>query len=105
RRNNVMELQMFVVAMLVQRQSGGNPVELLDNLSKTIRKRLQLAGKVRAMTSEGRLQAVVLSVLPIVALGILLVVNPGYAKELLDRPMLLAGVLTSEAIGALWIRR
>lgn len=105
RRNNVMELQMFVVAMLVQRQSGGNPVELLDNLSKTIRKRLQLDGKVRALTSEGRLQAVVLSVLPIVAFGILLIVNPSYAKELLDRPMLIAAVLTSEAIGALWIRR
>ncbi|MEX0717819.1 MAG: type II secretion system F family protein [Planctomycetaceae bacterium] len=105
RRNDVMELQMFVVAMLVQRQSGGNPVELLDNLSGTIRKRLQLVGKVRALTSEGRLQAVVLSVLPLVAFGILLIVNPGYAQELLDRPMLIAGVLTSETIGALWIQR
>ncbi|MEX1096249.1 MAG: type II secretion system F family protein [Planctomycetales bacterium] len=104
-RNKVMELQMFAVAMLVQRQSGGNPVELLANLSDVIRKRMRLVGKVKALTGEGRLQAIVLTVLPIAAFVALLAINRDYAQELLDRPMLLVGALASQAIGAIWIRK
>jgi tight adherence protein B len=105
RRTGVMELQLFVVAMLVHRTAGGNPVEILDNLSDVIRKRVRLFGRVRALTSEGRLQAVVLSVLPVGAFIALYFLNPNYAQILLDRPRLLAGMLVSEGLGALWIRR
>ncbi len=105
RRTGVMELQLFVVAMLVHRTAGGNPVEILDNLSETIRKRVRLVGKARAATSEGRLQAIVLTVLPIGAFVALFVLNRPYAQVLLDRPSLLAAVLVSEVVGGLWIRR
>ncbi|MBI3464453.1 MAG: type II secretion system F family protein [Planctomycetes bacterium] len=104
-RTGVIELQMFVVALLVQRQTGGNPVEVLNNLSAVIRKRLRLAGKVRALTAEGRLQAVVLSVLPAIMFVVLLFVNHSYAQVLLDRPRLLIGTVFSELLGALWIRK
>lgn len=105
RRTGVMELQLFVVAMLVHRTAGGNPVEILDGLSEVIRKRIRLLGKVKACTSEGRLQAAVLSVLPVVAFVALLFLNRSYVQILLDRPQLLAYVLGFELLGVLWIRR
>jgi tight adherence protein B len=105
RRTGVMELQLFVVAMLVHRTAGGNPVEILDNLSEVIRKRVRLVGKARAATSEGRLQAVVLTVLPIGAFAALFILNRSYAQILIDRPYLIAAVLVSELVGGLWIRR
>jgi tight adherence protein B len=104
RRTGVMELQMFVVAMLVNRNAGGNVAEILENLSGTIRKRIRLLGKAKAATSEGRLQALVLSVLPMFVFAALVVLNRPYAQKLLDRPGLLTAVLISEALGALWIR-
>ncbi len=105
RRTGVMELQMFVVALLVHRNTGGNLAEILQSLSDVIRKRTRLRGKVKAATSEGRLQAVVLSVLPIAALVGLLVINRPYAQILLDRPALLLTVLAAEVLGSLWIRK
>lgn len=105
RRTGVMELQMFVVAVLVQRQSGGNPVEILNNLAAVIRKRLRLVGRVKALTGEGRMQAVVLAVLPVVAFAALFALNRSYAQILLDRPLVLAGTFCSELLGVLWIRK
>jgi tight adherence protein B len=104
-RTSVMELQLFVVAMLVHGSSGGNPTEILDNLSQVVRKRIRMVGKVKALTSEGRLQAVILSILPLGAFVAIYVLNRSYAQALLDRPQLLIAVLVSEALGALWIRR
>ena len=57
KRTGTMELQIFVVALLVQARSGGDLVELLDNLAAMIRKRLKLKDRVRALTGEGRMQA------------------------------------------------
>jgi tight adherence protein B len=105
RRTGVMELQMFVVALLVNRNTGGNLAEILKNLSDVIRKRTRLRGKIKAATSEGRLQALVLSVMPLAALLGLVFINRPYAQILLDRPDLLCTVLAAEALGSLWIRR
>jgi tight adherence protein B len=105
RRTGVMELQMFVVALLVNRNTGGNLAEILKNLSDVIRKRTRLRGKIKAATSEGRLQALVLSVMPLAALLGLVFINRPYAQILLDRPDLLVTVLAAEALGSLWIRR
>jgi tight adherence protein B len=105
RRTGVMELQMFVVALLVHRNTGGNLADILQSLSEVIRKRTRLRGKVKAATGEGRLQAIVLSVLPLAAFVGLLVINRPYAQILLDRPALLLSVLAAEALGSLWIRQ
>jgi tight adherence protein B len=100
-----MELQIFVVALLVQARSGGNLVELLDNLSLTVRKRLKLSARVRALTGEGRMQARVLIVLPIASLIGLLILSPEYASSVLQWPSLLAATAVAQAVGAFWIRR
>lgn len=105
RRNSVMELQMFVVALLVQRQTGGSPVEVLENLSGMVRKRIRMKGKVKALTGEGRMQAVVLSILPVAAFFAMYFLKRSYAQVLLERPLLLLGTAGAAAIGSLWIRK
>ena len=104
-RSGIMELQIFVVALLVQAKSGGDLVELLDNLAAMIQTRLKLKDRVRALTGEGRMQALVLLVLPIAGMIGILVLAPDYAKSLTDRPSLLAGTLAAQIVGALWVRR
>jgi tight adherence protein B len=104
RRNGIMELQMFAVALLVQRQTGGSPVEILNNLSQVVRQRIRIRGRVRAATSEVRMQAVVLSILPVVSFIAIYFLKQDYAQILIDRPLLLAGMLGSSLLGSLWIR-
>lgn len=104
-RTGVIELQMFVAALLVQRRSGGNVVELLSNLSSLVQKRLRLAGKVRALTSEGRLQALVLGLLPIGVFGGLFFANRPYIQVLLDRPHILGALAGLQLAGALWVQK
>jgi tight adherence protein B len=89
----------------VQLQTGGNLAELLDKLSAVIRERFQIHGQIRTLTAEGRMQAAVLLVLPLLMFGLILFFNPEYAGLLLARPELIVGCLASEAIGALWIRQ
>jgi tight adherence protein B len=105
RRTGVTELQMLVVALIVQRQSGGSPVELLDNLAKVVRKRIRLRERVKALTAEGRMQALVLLCLPPLVLGGISLTNGEYVAVLWQQPWLLAGMAASEFFGALWIRR
>lgn len=104
-RSGIMDLQMFVVALLVQGKSGGDLAEMLDNLSLTIRKRLKLKDRVRALTGEGRMQALVLMLLPMAALVGIMFMSPEYAQELLDRPWLLGITASAQVVGALWIRK
>ena len=77
----------------------------LDKLSGVIREPLGQGplGKVRALTAEGRVQAVVLLSLPPAVFLMMLFLNRSYAQVLLDRPGLLVGVLVTETLGALWI--
>lgn len=102
-RSGIMELQLFVIAVLVQAKSGGDLVELLDNLSAMIRKRLKLKDRVRGLTGEGRMQAVVLILLPILAFLGIVFLAPDYASELLERPWLMACTACAQVLGAYWI--
>lgn len=104
-RTGIMELQIFVVALLVQARFGGDLAELLTNLAAMIRKRFKLADRVRALTGEGRMQATVLMILPIAALAALLVISPQYIRTLLDRPWILFATLAVQAVGIVWIQR
>ncbi|MBI1348826.1 hypothetical protein GC163_21345 [bacterium] len=105
RRTGLMEVYIFAVAMVVQRESGGNCLELFTNLAELVRKRIHLVSRVKAMTSEGRLQAIVLGLLPLVAFISIFVIDPEYARPLVERPQLLMALVASEMLGILWIRR
>lgn len=105
RRTGLLEIKIFVLAMLVQQQTGGNLAELLDKLSYVIRERYKLRGKVKALTAEGRYQAMVLLGLPPGMFLLMLAMNRDYAGALLEYPSLIWVTLISEAIGGLWIRK
>jgi tight adherence protein B len=104
-RTGVMELRMFVVTMLVQRQSGGSPIEVLNNLGAVVGKRIKLQGKIKALTAEGRMQALVLLLLPPILLGGLYFLNRSHVETLCERRELLGAMALSEAVGAFFIRR
>jgi tight adherence protein B len=105
RRNRILEIQIFVLALRVHRQTGGNLTELLDQLAKLIRSRYRIRGKIRALTAEGRLQALILLGLPVFMYIVLLVISREYALELLDHSGLIALALLMMGLGAIWIRR
>jgi tight adherence protein B len=105
RRTGLLEIKIFVLALLVQQQTGGNLAELLDKLSTILRERFQIRGQVRTLTAEGRIQAAVLLALPLVMFGIIVLVNREYANVLLSHHELVIGCIVSEGIGALWIRQ
>jgi tight adherence protein B len=105
RRSGLLEMKIFVLAMMVQQQTGGNLAELLEKLASIVRERFRMKAKIRALTAEGRMQAaVLLALIPFMFL-VILMVNRSYGQVLLERPSLLLATAISEAAGALWIRR
>ena len=81
------DLRYFVVAVLIQRESGGNLTEVLGNLSRLIRERLKLRSKVKVMSADGRLSAWILTLMPF-ALGALMnAFNPGFMAPLWTDPI------------------
>jgi tight adherence protein B len=104
RRTGLLEIKVFVLAMLIQTQTGGNLAEMLDKLAGIIRERFKIKGKISALTAEGRLQAIVLLALPPVLFLVIFALNRSYAALLFAHPSLLVGMFVMELIGALWIR-
>lgn len=80
------DLRYFVVAVLIQRETGGNLSELLDSISKIIRERLKLLGQVRVLSAEGRMSAWVLGLLPFGAAGVIQLTNPKFLAVLFTDP-------------------
>jgi tight adherence protein B len=103
----VADVSYFVVAIMIQRESGGNLAELLDSIAKIVRERLKLLGEVRTLSAEGRLSAIILTALPF-GVGLMVnLVNPEFMAVLWSDPMGLRMVgvaLFMMATGILWMR-
>lgn len=102
------DLRYFVVAVLIQRETGGNLTELLDGLAALMRKRFQLLEKVKALSAEGRISGWILGIMPFVVAGAINVVNPDFILLLVTDPLginLVIGALVFMALGALWMYR
>ena len=98
----------FVVAVLIQRETGGNLTEILGNIAGIIRERLKLFGQIRVFSAEGRLSAWILSLLPFCLVALLNVINPAFMKVLWTDELgrkLLAVMLGLMVIGILWMRK
>lgn len=107
-RCGVDDMQMFVVSLSVQGETGGNLAEILENLSRVIRERASMLLKVRALSSEGRMTAVLLSALPVLAFTALFLINPEFYLDVSDDPAFIpgfVGLLLLYAVGFFWIRR
>jgi tight adherence protein B len=85
-RVDSLDVRFFVTAVMIQRQTGGDLAEVLDNISGVIRERIELAGLVRGLTAEGRLSGWVLFALPALVFVASMFLNPNYAWVLLEDP-------------------
>ena len=94
KRVDVPELRFFIIALSVQRETGGNLAETLANLSELLRRRRMMEQKIRAMSSEARASTMILGSLPFVVTGILLLTSPTYIRTLFvdARGMMLIGI-------------
>jgi len=103
----LLDVRFFVIALLIQKETGGNLAEILDNLSRVIRERFRILGEVRIRTAQGRITAGILISLP-PAMGLMLgFINPDYIGLLFTDPLgpyLLVGAGVMQIIGSalLW---
>jgi tight adherence protein B len=103
----IRDLRYLVIAVLIQRETGGNLAELLDSISALILERFKLFDKVRVLSAEGKLSAWILGLLPFGTAAIMMVLNPGFLDVLWQDPTglnLLYAVLGSMMFGLLWMR-
>jgi tight adherence protein B len=105
RRTGLLETKIFVLAVMVHRQTGGNLSELLEKLSFVIRERYRIQGLINALTAEGKLQAWVLLALPVLMLAVLFAINRPYMMELFRYPLVLIGMFALMGLGAYWMSR
>ena len=106
-RNPGGDVGCFAVAVLIQRDTGGNLAELLAGIATLVRERQKLRGQVRVATAEARLSAWILGLLPFVLAGALHVAHPEFMRLLWTDPLgrrLLAAVLVMLATGVVWMR-
>lgn len=102
------DLRYLVIAVLIQRESGGNLAEILHNISHIIRERLKLVAQVRVLSAEGRMSAWILGLLPFVVIVLMSMTSPKYVSLLWTDPTGIkllwygAGMIL---IGVLWLRR
>jgi len=103
----LIDVRFFVIALLIQKESGGNLAEILDNLANLIRERFKILGEVRIRTAQGRMTAGILISLPPAMMGMLGAMNPGYIRLLFTDPWgpyMLIAAFSLQAIGSamLW---
>jgi tight adherence protein B len=87
RRVGQEDLLFLIVAINVQYQTGGNLAEILSRLSRLIRQRARLRLKISALSAEGRVSALVLSVMPFILFAGISLISPGYFGEVRDHPL------------------
>jgi tight adherence protein B len=93
RRTGQQDLLFFVIAINIQTQTGGSLAEILLRLSRMIRSRSKLRLKIRALTAEGRLSAIFLSLMPFVLVGVITLISPGYYAEVRHHPVIVPALI------------
>jgi tight adherence protein B len=107
-RIHCQEIRYFVVAVIMQRETGGNLAELMENLAHLIRANYKFQGKVRTLSAEGRLSAVVLIALPFLIAGWINYSTPQFIEPLLNEPvgrMMLTLAAVMMTLGIIVIRK
>jgi tight adherence protein B len=107
-RMPLLDVRFFVTAVLIQRETGGNLSEILDNLAHVVRERFKILRQVRVYTAHGRLTGYVLLAMPAFLAVALMLINPEHMGVLFsDRmgQMMIAGTIVMQTIGYFWIRK
>jgi len=103
-----LDVRFFATAVLIQRETGGNLAEILENLAHVVRERFKILRQVRVYTAHGRFTGYVLLALPAVLCVALSFINPEHMNLLFRErmgQMMLGGALTMQTIGYLWIKQ
>jgi tight adherence protein B len=104
----LVDVKFFVTAVMLQRETGGNLAEILDNLSYVIRERFKIMRQVRVYTAQGRLTMMLLMGLPPIIVVAMLLMNPSFIRPLFADPIghaLVVAGITLQTIGYFVIRR
>ena len=107
-RMPLVDVKFFVTAVMLQRETGGNLAEILDNLSYVIRERFKIQRQVRVYTAQGRLTMALLMGMPPIIVTVMLLLNPGFIRPLFSDPIghtLLVMGITLQTIGYFVIRK
>jgi len=107
-RMPLVDVKFFVTAVMLQRETGGNLAEILDNLSYVIRERFKIQRQVRVYTAQGRLTMALLMGMPPIIVTTMLLVNPSFIRPLFSDPIghfLLVAGITLQTIGYFVIRK
>jgi tight adherence protein B len=104
----LLDVKFFVTAVAIQRDTGGNLAEILDNLAHVVRERFKIQRQVRVHTAHGRITGFVLLALP-AFLGIALtIINREHMRPLWEEPMgrtLILATIVMQLVGFVWIRK
>jgi len=107
-RIDTMDMDFFVTAVNIQRETGGNLAEILEKLALTIRQRFQIIGHIKTLTAQGRLSGFIVGLMPL-GLGLLLtILNPNYMGKLFESSLgkMMLGVSGGmQLIGFMWINK
>jgi tight adherence protein B len=102
----LIDVRFFVTALLIQKETGGNLAEILDNLSHVVRDRFRILGEVRIKTAQGRLTAGILMALPPFMVVMMRFLNPDYVNQLFTDPWgpyMLGGGAILQVIGSIML--
>ncbi len=102
------DLTLVVRAIEIARQTGGNLTEVFETIAATIRERMRIEGRIRTLTAQGRLQGIIIGIMPLLLCGALLLIDPGMMIPFLKSKVgiiIIAAVLVLESIGAVFIRK
>jgi len=94
------DLRYFIVSVIIQREAGGNLAEIMDKIGHIIRERFKLRGKIRVLSAEGRMTAIILAALPFFVIIALHFMNPNYIHTLLTEP---SGKIISAVAGFMMV--
>jgi tight adherence protein B len=108
KRIDCLDLKFFIVSVNIQRETGGNLAEIIAKISTLVRERFALFGKIKVLSAEGRISAVILIALPFLLAGVLYIANSDYISLLWTRELgqsMLWGATISMTLGVIIIRK
>jgi tight adherence protein B len=101
------DLKIFALSVIVQKETGGNLVEIIEKIADTVRSRYRFQGKLAGLTAEGRMSSYIVGALPFMSLLFMLFANRPYVMPLFNTDgghMILGGALVMWTLGFLWMR-
>lgn len=102
------DMQMFVTAVVILKETGGNLAETFTTIVTTVRERQKVEKKIQALTAQGTMQAIIITLVPFILLGLFLVMDPKYVEPLFTKPLgwvALLSVLGLQVIGGVMMKK